>query len=59
MAVAERRRFEMGASDLFLVNTREETAAGVALGLLDGRLKRLASSADLAAASGNAAALGL
>jgi len=59
MAVAERRRFEMGASDLFLVNTREETAASVALGLLDGRLKRLASSADLAAASGNAAALGL
>jgi outer membrane protein TolC len=59
MAVAERRRFEMGASDLFLVNTREETAASVALGLLDGRLKRLASSADLAAASGNAGALGL
>lgn len=59
MAVAERRRFEMGASDLFLVNTREETAASVALNLLDGRLKRLAASADLAAASGNAAALGL
>lgn len=59
MAVAERRRFEMGASDLFLVNTREEAAASVALNLLDGHLKRLASSADLAASSGNAAALGL
>ncbi|AXB75973.1 TolC family protein [Novosphingobium sp. P6W] len=59
MAVAERRRFEMGASDLFLVNTREEAAASVALNLLDGRLKRLVSSADLAASSGNAAALGI
>ncbi|GFE74570.1 TolC family protein [Novosphingobium sp. TCA1] len=59
MAVAERRRFDMGASDLFLVNTREETAANVALGLLDVRLKRIAASADLAAASGNSGALGL
>lgn len=59
MAVAERRRFEMGASDLFLVNTREETAANVALNLLDGRMRKLAASADLAAASGNGAALGL
>lgn len=59
MAAAERRRFEMGASDLFLVNTREEAAASVAMTLLDIRLRRVSASADLAAAAGNAAALGL
>ena len=59
MATAERRRFTMGASDLFLVNTREEAAASVSLTLLDQRLRRIAASADLAASSGNAAALGL
>lgn len=59
MAVAERRRFDMGASDLFLVNTREESAANVALTLLDMRLRRITAGADLAAASGDARALGL
>lgn len=59
MAVAERRRFDMGASDLFLVNTREESAANVALSLLDMRLRRIVAGADLAAASGNADALAL
>lgn len=59
MAVAERRRFDMGASDLFLVNTREESAANVALSLLDIRLRRIVAGADLAAASGNADALAL
>jgi len=59
MAVAERRRFDMGASDLFLVNTREESAANVALSLLDMRLRRIIAGADLAAASGDAESLGL
>lgn len=59
MAAAERRRFTMGASDLFLVNTREEAAANASLSLLDQRLRRIAASADLAASSGNAAVLGL
>lgn len=59
MAVAERRRFDMGASDLFLVNTREESAANVALSLLDMRLRRIIAGADLAAASGDAVSLGL
>lgn len=59
MATAERRRFTMGASDLFLVNSREEAAASVSLTLLDQRLRRIAANADLAASSGNAAALGL
>lgn len=59
MAMAERRRFEMGASDLFLVNSREETAASVSLNLLEQQVRRISQSADLAAATGNAAALGL
>lgn len=59
MATAERRRFDMGASDLFLVNTREDSAANVALSLLDMQLRRIIASADLAAASGDAEALGL
>lgn len=59
LAVAERRRFDMGASDLFLVNTREESAANVALSLLDMRLRRVIAAADLAAASGDAQSLGL
>ena len=59
MAVAERRRFDMGASDLFLVNTREESAANVALSLLDMRLRRIVAGADLVAASGDAVSLGL
>lgn len=59
MATAERRRFDMGASDLFLVNTREDSAANVALLLLDMQLRRIITGADLAAASGDAEALGL
>lgn len=59
MAQAERRRFTLGASDLFLVNTREEAAANAALGLVDVQLRRLAVRADLLAASGDARALGL
>jgi len=59
MAAAERRRFEMGASDLFLLNTREENAANVALSLLDLQLKQIAAGADLAAASGQLEKLGL
>lgn len=59
MAAAERRRFEMGASDLFLVNSREEAAASVSLNLLDQQIRRIAASADLAAATGHAEGLGL
>ncbi|VWX48328.1 TolC family protein [Novosphingobium sp. 9U] len=59
MAVAERRRFTMGASDLFLVNTREEAAANAALSVIDVQLRRFAISADLAAATGDVDQLGL
>lgn len=59
MAQAERHRFTMGASDLFLVNTREEAAANAALALVEMQLRRLSIRADFLAASGDARGLGL
>lgn len=59
MAQAERRRFEMGASDFFLVNIREEAAADAALRKLDAAYRQLIAHADLAAASADTDALGL
>ena len=59
MAQAERRRFEMGASDFFMVNIREEAAADAALRKLDAAYRQLIAHADLAAASADTDALGL
>lgn len=59
MAKAERRRFEMGASDFFLVNLREEAAADAELRKLDAAYRRIIAHADLAAASTDTTALGL
>lgn len=59
LAQAERRRFELGSSDFFLVNQREETATDAAVRLIDARARTAAARAELAAATGDAAALGL
>lgn len=59
MAVAERRRFEMGASDFFLVNVREEAAADAKVRQLDAAFRRIVAHADLAAATADLEGLGL
>jgi outer membrane protein TolC len=59
LAVAERRRFELGSSDFFLVNQREETATDAAVRLIEARGRIAAARADLAAATADRAALGL
>lgn len=59
LAAAERRRFELGSSDFFLVNQREETAADAAVRLIDARARTAAARAELAAATGDTRALGL
>ncbi|MBC7504345.1 MAG: TolC family protein, partial [Sandarakinorhabdus sp.] len=59
MAIAERRRFALGASDYFLVNTREDSAADARVRLLDAVFRRAVAHADLAAATGDLDALGL
>lgn len=59
LAHAERRRFELGSSDFFLVNTREETAADAAIRKLDARYRQIIAHAELAAAAGDLKALGL
>jgi outer membrane protein TolC len=59
MAVAERRRFSLGASDFFLVNVREEAAADARVRTLDAVFRQAVAHADLAAATGDLEALGL
>lgn len=59
LAVAERRRFELGSSDFFLVNQREETATDAAVRLIEARGRIAAARADLAAATADRTALGL
>jgi outer membrane protein TolC len=59
LAQAERRRFELGSSDFFLVNQREETATDAAVRLIDARARAAAARAELAAATGDLPALGL
>jgi outer membrane protein TolC len=59
LAAAERRRFELGSSDFFLVNQREETAADAAVRLIDARARIAAARAELAAATGDLAILKL
>ncbi|MEH3106465.1 MAG: TolC family protein [Sphingomonas fennica] len=59
LAAAERRRFELGSSDFFLVNQREETANDARVRVIDARNRIAAARAELAAATADRAALGL
>lgn len=59
LAAAERRRFELGSSDFFLVNQREETATDARVRLIDAQARIAAARAELAAATADRAALGL
>jgi outer membrane protein TolC len=59
MAIAERRRFELGTSDFFLVNVREESAADARVRRLDAAFRQTVARADLAAATADLDALGL
>ncbi|UZK68180.1 TolC family protein [Sphingomonas sp. S1-29] len=59
MAEAERRRFQLGASDFLVVNLREESAADARLRQLDAEYRRSASRAELVAATVDRAQLGL
>ncbi|WP_164156734.1 TolC family protein, partial [Sandarakinorhabdus rubra] len=59
MASAERRRFQEGASDFFLVNLREEAAADAQVRRLDAAFRQIVAHADLAAATADLQALGL
>ncbi|OYX33814.1 MAG: hypothetical protein B7Y99_06700 [Caulobacterales bacterium 32-69-10] len=59
MAAAERRRFEIGASDFFLVNLREEAAADADVRRLEAAYRQIEARAELAAAAMDLPALGL
>ncbi|WP_294336184.1 TolC family protein [uncultured Sphingomonas sp.] len=59
MADAERRRFQLGASDFLVVNLREESAADARLRQLDAEYRRSAARAELIAATADRAQLGL
>lgn len=59
LANAERRRFELGSSDFFLVNQREETANDARVRLIDAQARIAAARAELAAATADRGALGL
>lgn len=59
LAVAERRRFELGSGDFFLVNQREETANDARLRLLDAQARIASTRAELAAATADRSALQL
>jgi outer membrane protein TolC len=59
LAVAERRRFELGSGDFFLVNQREETATDARVRLIDAQARIASARAELAAATADRAALGL
>ncbi|WP_167954110.1 TolC family protein [Sphingomonas jejuensis] len=59
LAEAERRRFELGSSDFFLVNQREETAADAEIRLIDARARIANARGELSAATVDRRALGL
>ena len=59
LATAERRRFELGSGDFFLVNQREETANDARIRLVDAQARIASTRAELAAATADRAALGL
>ncbi|MEP9401793.1 TolC family protein [Sphingomonas silueang] len=59
MADAERRRFQLGASDFLVVNLREESAADARLRQLDAEYRRSTARAELVAATADRDQLGL
>lgn len=59
LAKAEARRFDAGASDFFLVNAREETAADAHIRKLDAAARQAAARAELAASAVDLKLLGL
>ena len=59
MRVAELRRFESGASDFFLLNIREETAANARIRLLRAELTTRVARANYDAATVNLSRLGI
>lgn len=59
LASAERRRFELGSSDFFLVNQREESATNSAVKLIEAQARIAAARMQLAAATADEDALGL
>lgn len=59
LAVAERRRFELGSGDFFLVNQREETANDARVRLIDAQARIASARAELAAATADRDALQL
>lgn len=59
LAAAERRRFELGSSDFFLVNQREETAADAQIRLIEAQARIAGAQAELSAATADERALGL
>ncbi len=59
LAAAERRRFELGSGDFFLVNQREETATDARVRLVDAQARIASARAELAAATADRRALGL
>ncbi len=59
MAEAERRRFQLGASDFIVVNLREESAADARLRQIDAEYRRASARAELVAATVDRGQLGL
>ena len=57
LAAAERREFELGAADFFLVNQREETANDARVRLIDAQARIASARAELAAATADREAL--
>jgi len=57
LAQAERRRFDLGSSDFFLVNSREEAATDAAVKLIEAQARIAAAQAEMAAATADDRAL--
>jgi outer membrane protein TolC len=59
MAAAERRRFQLGASDFFVLNLREEAATDARVRALDAQARAALAAADLAGATADRTVLRL
>jgi len=59
LAAGERRLFQAGASDFFLVNLREDAAANAAIRRLDAEFRLAQARADLVAVAADLDALQL
>lgn len=59
LAVAERRRFQLGASDLFLAIVREEAAADAEVRAIEAALRQATAHADVVATAADLPTLGL